>query len=149
MTSPLEEQTEVTPKRFGELVAQSIADIQTLVRNQIDLAVAELKESGRRALRSSVFLITALGFFAISGLLLIIALAFGLTELGIPTWLAFVIDAGIFMLIAIILLLLAKSNAKKVKAPSKSMDSVEKTINDLTAAVTRTDPNQTNPGKNS
>ena len=142
MTSPIDEQTEVTPKRFGELVAQSIADIQSLIRNQIDLAVAELKESGRRALRSSIFLITALGFFSISGLLLIIALAFGLTEFGIPTWLAFVIDAGIFMLIAIILLLLSKSNAKKVKAPTKAADSLEKSINSITAAVTRTDLDQ-------
>lgn len=139
MTSPIDEQNEVTPKRFGELVAQSIADIQSLIRNQIDLAVAELKESGRRALRSSIFLVTALGFFSISGLLLIIALAFGLTEFGIPTWLAFVIDAAVFMLIAIILLLLAKSNAKKVKAPTKAADSLEKSINSITAAVTRTD----------
>ncbi len=139
MTSPIDDQTEVTPKRFGELVAQSIADIQTLIRNQIDLAVAELKESGRRALRSSIFLITALGFFAISGLLLIIAIAFGLAEFGIPTWLAFVIDAGIFMLIAVILLLLAKSNASKVKAPTKAADAFEKSVNSITAAVTRTD----------
>ncbi len=139
MTSPIDEQNEVTPKRFGELVAQSIADIQSLIRNQIDLAVAELKESGRRALRSSIFLVTALGFFSISGLLLIIALAFGLTEFGIPTWLAFVIDAAVFMLIAIILLLLAKSNAKKVKAPTQAADSLEKSINSITAAVTRTD----------
>lgn len=142
MTSPIDEHSEETPKRFGELVAQSIADIQSLVRNQIDLAVAELKESGRRALRSSIFLITALGFFSISGLLLIIALAFGLTEFGIPTWLAFVIDAGVFMLIAIILLFLAKSNAKKVKAPTKAADSLEKSINSITAAVTRTDLDQ-------
>lgn len=142
MTTPIEDQTEETPKRFGELVAQSIADIQSLIRNQIDLAVAELKESGRRALRSSIFLVTALGFFAISGLLLVIALAFGLTEFGIPTWLAFVIDAGIFMVIAIILLLLAKGNAKKVKAPTKAADSIEKSINSITAAVTRTDLDQ-------
>lgn len=139
MTSPTEEQDETTPKRFGELVAQSIADIQTLIRNQIDLAVAELKESGRRALRSSIFLITALGFFSLSGLLLVIAFAFGLTEFGIPTWLAFVIDAGIFMLIAVILLFLAKSNAQKVKAPTKAADSFEKSVNDITAAITRTD----------
>ncbi|MFM1787332.1 MAG: putative Actinobacterial Holin-X, holin superfamily, partial [Actinomycetota bacterium] len=107
MTSPIDDQTEVTPKRFGELVAQSIADIQTLIRNQIDLAVAELKESGRRALRSSIFLITALMFFLVSGLLFIIAIAYGLAEFGIPTWLAFVIDAGLFMLIGVILLFLA------------------------------------------
>ncbi len=139
MTSPIDDQTEVTPKRFGELVAQSIADIQTLIRNQIDLAVAELKESGRRALRSSIFLITALMFFLVSGLLFIIAIAYGLAEFGIPTWLAFVIDAGLFMLIGVILLLLAKSNAKKVKAPTKAADSFEKSVNEITAAITRTD----------
>lgn len=139
MTSPIEEQDETTPKRFGELIAQSIADIQTLIRNQIDLAVAEIKESGRRALRSSIFLITALGFFSLSGLLLVIAFAFLLTEFGIPTWLAFTIDAGIFILIAIILLFLAKGNAKKVKAPTKAADSFEKSVNDITAAITRTE----------
>jgi hypothetical protein len=56
--------------------------------------------------------------------------------------LAFVIDAGIFMLIAVVLLFLAKGNAKKVKAPTKSADSIEKSINSITAAVTRTDLDQ-------
>ena len=48
---------EVNTKRFGELVTEAIADVQTLIRQSIDLAVAELKafalldaDEGRRGL---------------------------------------------------------------------------------------------------
>ena len=50
---------EVNEKRFGELVTEAIADVQRLIRQSIDLAVAELKESGKRALFASIYVIAA------------------------------------------------------------------------------------------
>ena len=128
---------EVTEKRFGELVTEAIADVQRLIRQSIDLAVAELKESGKRALFASIYVIAALGLLSIAGLLLIIAVAFGFVALGVPAWLAFILDALIFVSVAVVLLLLAKRNGQKVKAPTAAADAAEKSINQVTETLTR------------
>jgi hypothetical protein len=73
----------------------------------------------------------------ISGLLLVISFAFLLTELGIPTWLAFVIDAGIFLVVAVILLLIARSNAKKIQPPTLAMTNAETSINQITETLAK------------
>jgi len=104
---------DTSTKKLGELITDAVADIQVLIRKSIDLAVAELKESGRRALMSSLLLISAILLLIVSGLLLIIALAFGLAALGLPYWLAFVVDALVFVLVAAGLLWFAKSMAAR------------------------------------
>lgn len=126
-------------RSFGQLVTETIADLQTLIRQQIDLAVAELKQSAKHALVSSITLIAALLMVSVALLMLVIALAFGIAALGVPTWLAFVIDAGVFLLVAVILLLVARSNAKRVKAPSAAADQLQASVNQITESVTRTD----------
>lgn len=128
---------EVNTKRFGELVTEAIADVQTLVRQSIDLAVAELKESGKRALFASIYVVAALGLLSIAGLLLIISVAFGFVALGVPAWLAFILDALIFIIAAGVLLLLAKKNGEKIKAPTAAADAAEKSINQVTETLSR------------
>lgn len=128
---------EVNAKRFGELVTEAIADVQTLVRQSIDLAVAELKESGKRALFASLYVVAALGLLSIAGLLIIISVAFVFVALGVPTWLAFILDALLFIAAAGVLLLLAKRNGQKVKAPTAAADAAEKSINQVTETLTR------------
>lgn len=126
-------------RSFGELITETVADFQRLVRQEIDLAVAELKVSGRNALMGSILLLSALFILSIAGLLLIITVALGINALGVPLWLSFLIDTLIFTLIAGVLLLIAKSKASKVKAPSVAADNFEKAVNDITESVTRFD----------
>jgi hypothetical protein len=133
----MDQETDVSSKRFGELITQAVADIQTLVRQSIDLAVAELKESSRRALMSSIYVIAALLLLIVAGLLFVISLAFVLAALGVPTWLAFMLDALLFVVVAGVLLLLAKKNASKIKAPTAAADAAEKSINEITETITK------------
>jgi membrane protein implicated in regulation of membrane protease activity len=107
------------------------------VRQSIDLAVAELKESSRRALMSSIYVIAALLLLIVAGLLFVISLAFVLAALGVPTWLAFMLDALLFVVVAGVLLLLAKKNASKIKAPTAAADAAEKSINEITETITK------------
>ena len=130
----------VSNKKLGQLITETVADIQTLIRQQIDLTVSELKESSKRALLSSIYLIAALFILGIAGLLLIIAVAFGFVAIGLAPWLAFICDAGIFVVIAVFLLLMAKRNASKVKGPKLAMDNAQKSINELTQTLTKFDP---------
>ena len=95
------------------------------------------RSSGKRALFASIYVIAALGLLSIAGLLLIIAVAFGFVALGVPAWLAFILDALIFISVAVVLLLLAKRNGQKVKAPTAAADAAEKSINQVTETLTR------------
>ena len=128
---------EVNAKRFGELVTEAVADVQTLIRQSIDLAVAELKESSKRALYASLYVVAALGLLSIAGLLIIISVAFAFVALGVPSWLAFILDALLFIAAAGVLLLLAKRNGQKVKAPTAAADAAEKSINQVTETLAR------------
>lgn len=123
----------------GRMVTDAVADFQTIVRQQIDLAVAELKQSARHALIGSILLVGALLVLSIALLLLIIAVGFGIAAFGVPYWAAFLLDSLIFVVIAVIMLLIAKSNASKVKAPTAAADNMQKSINEITATITGAD----------
>lgn len=122
-------------KRLGTLIAEAIADLQSIIRNQIELAAAELAQSAKRALRSSVSFVFALILLNIALLLLIIAFGFGMAALGVPNWLAFLILAGAFILLAGFLLLIAGRNAAKIKGPRLALNSIERTNNDIAQTI--------------
>ena len=122
-------------KRLGTLIAEAIADLQSIIRNQIELAAAEIAQSAKRALRSSVSFVFALILLNIALLLLIIAFGFGMAAFGVPTWLAFLILAGAFVLFAGLLLLFAGRNASKIKGPRWAMRSFERTNNDVAQTI--------------
>ncbi len=123
--------------RLGVLITKVIADLQQIIRSQIELAALELQESAKRALRSSVSFIVALFLLSLAVLLLIVSFGFGLAALGIPTWLAFLILAGVFILVAGLLLLFSGRNAAKISGPKRAADATQATINALSEAAAR------------
>jgi uncharacterized membrane protein YqjE len=127
-------------KSLGQVVTELIADIQVLVRQQIELAVAELKESGRRLLRSSVLFLAALFVLSLSGLLAIISVAYVFVALGLPTWAGFLIDAAIFAVVGGLLLLFSYRNASKIKAPTAATNEVQASINEISETLSRIAP---------
>ncbi len=127
-------------KKLGQVVTELIADIQVLVRQQIDLAVAELKESGRRLLRSSILLIVAISVLMLSGLLAIISVAYVFVALGLPVWAGFLLDSALFAAVGIGLLFMAKSNASKIKAPTVAANEIQASINEISEQLSRIAP---------
>lgn len=131
---------QANPRSFGQLITDTVADFQRLVRQEIDLAVAELKVSGRNALMGSILLISALGVLSVAGLLIIVSIALGINALGVPLWLAFLLDALLFVLIAAVMLLIAKNKASKVKAPTRAADNLERAVNEITESIANINP---------
>jgi uncharacterized membrane protein YqjE len=87
---------------LGDLVALAAKDVSQLIRYEIDLAKTELKGDAKR-----VGLAAALsGVAAFVGCLVLVllsfAFAYGLITLGIWDWAAFLIVAGIYVLLAVI-----------------------------------------------
>ena len=123
-------------KGLGALFASVLADLQSVIRNQIELAMAEIARSAKRALRASVSFIFAMLLLVLSIFLLIIAFGFGMAALGVPEWLAFLLLAGAFILFAGLLLLISGRNAKRVTGPHLALRSFEQTNNAVTDTIT-------------
>ncbi len=84
---------------LGDLVALAAKDVSQLIRYEIDLAKTELKGDAKRV----GIAVAGFGLAAFVGclvlVLLSIALAFGLVALGIWTWAAFLIVAGLYIVL--------------------------------------------------
>ena len=109
---------------LGDLVALAAKDVSQLIRYEIDLAKTELKADVRR-----IGLAGALGGVAAFGaclvlVLLSIALAFGLVALGIWTWAAFLIVAGVYVLFAVLVLGIAYLRVHRLSGLSKTRKTV-------------------------
>ena len=109
---------------LGDLVALAAKDVSQLIRYEIDLAKTELRGDMRR-----VGLAAALvGMAAFVGCLVLVllsfAFAFGLVALGIWTWAAFLITAGIYVLLAVVAVGIAYLKVQRVSGLSRTRKSV-------------------------
>ncbi len=112
---------------IGALVAEASRGMSTLLRAEVDLAKAEIKEEAKTAARGGA-MFGAAGFLGLLAVILLsIALAYGLIALGIWTWLAFVIVALLYILIAAILVLLGRNTVSHVGPPERTIRSVKET----------------------
>lgn len=84
---------------LGDLVALAAKDVSQLIRYEIELAKTELKGDATRV----GIAVAGFGLAAFIGclvlVLLSIALAFGLVALGIYPWAAFLIVAGLYVVL--------------------------------------------------
>jgi hypothetical protein len=112
---------------ISALVNSAIADGQTLVKQQIELAKAEMSTSAKHAAATSGMFIGAgvLGFLAF--VFALVAGAYGIVAAGLPVWAGFLIVAGSLLLIAAILGLVGRAQSKKVKGPARAMAQMEQT----------------------
>ncbi|POM26480.1 hypothetical protein BTM25_08810 [Actinomadura rubteroloni] len=104
----------IEDKSLGDLVALASSNISGLVRAEMELAKLEIKNDAKKAALGSVM-------FAVAGLiggliviLLSIALAYGLVALGIWHWAAFLIVAGLYLLLAAGLIAIGYLRIRKI-----------------------------------
>jgi hypothetical protein len=114
---------------IGALVAEASRDLSTLLRAEVDLAKAEIKDEARTAAKGGA-MFGAAGFLGLLAVILLsIALAYGLITLGVWTWLAFVIVALLYLLLATVLVLIGRNVVKQVGPPERTIRSVRETVN--------------------
>jgi hypothetical protein len=113
---------------LAALVASASSDMSTLVRDEIALAKTEVK-ADVRAVAKGGGMIGAAGFLGfVAFILLSIAAAYGLVALGLDPWLAFLIVAVAYLLVAGLLALLARSALRKIKPPERTQRTVKETV---------------------
>jgi hypothetical protein len=107
----------------GQLVFDVSERVSTLVREEIELAKAEISEKVSKLLRGSVVGIAA-GVFVFLGLLMLMhALAWLLNDLffGDTLWLGFLVEAGMWFVIAALAALVAYRSVKAGSPPTPEM----------------------------
>jgi uncharacterized membrane protein YqjE len=84
---------------LGELVARATADLSKLVKCEIDLAKLELKGDAKRLGVAGAMLGAGAYIGTLVLVMLCFAFAYGLITLGIWNWAAFLIVAGVLVLV--------------------------------------------------
>ena len=114
-------QVSLDNQSLGALVATASRDISALVRGEIELAKAELRDDAKNAAKGAAML-GAAGFLGIFVLVLLsIAAAYGLVALGLaPGW-AFLIVAGAYLLVAGIVALIGVRAFRHIRPPERTI----------------------------
>jgi hypothetical protein len=120
--TPSERQAETTS--LGDLLAEVSRDISTLMRQEVELAKAEIRESAKRAGKGA-------GFFSGAGVAGLLALAFlsvalwwGLGYVMGNAWSAVVV-AALWGIVAAILAVVGKKEIDEISGMPKTVDTLK------------------------
>ncbi len=99
----------------AKMILQAVEDFATIVKGEIDIAKKSLTNSVKKIGSGIGLIITAFLLLNISLLFLLIALAYGFIQWGMPSWASFLLVAAIMIGLAIIFGLLAFRSFRKVR----------------------------------
>jgi Putative Actinobacterial Holin-X, holin superfamily III len=129
-----EHNADLRARPFGELVQQLAKETSTLVRQEIELAKAEVTEKGRQAGKGA-------GMFGAAGIIALLALgaltaaAILALDLAVAGWLAALIVAAVYGATAGLLALAGKGRVQEATPPAPQ--TVETVKEDIEWAKTR------------
>ncbi|MGI5205858.1 phage holin family protein [Spirillospora sp. CA-108201] len=126
----------VEDKSLGELVALASSSVSDLIRAEMDLAKLELKGDAKKAALGSVMFTIAALIGGLIVILLSIAFAYGLVAAGIWHWAAFLIVAGVYLLLALVLLAIGYFRIRKIEGARRTRKTLK---DDFTALRHRGD----------
>ena len=99
----------------AKMILQSVEDFATIVKGEIDIAKKSLVNSVKKIGSGIGFIITAFLLINVSLLFLLIALAYGFIQWGMPSWASFLLVAAIMIALAIIFVLFSFRSFRKVR----------------------------------
>ena len=110
---------------IGDLVAQAIRDVTQLVRCELALAKLELRDDARRLGLAAVLLAIVAFTMCLVLVLVSFAFAYGLVALGVWIWAAFLIVAGVWLLLAALAVLIVIVRVRGVSGLRKTRQTVQ------------------------
>ncbi len=120
---------------LSELVGGAVHDVKTLITGQIELVKAEISASAKRGVTGAGLIGLALFLTLFALLMLAFAAAYGLVAAGLDPWAAFLIIAGVLLLITAIVVLVAIWEFKRIKGPERAQEELAKTKAALTGVA--------------
>lgn len=113
---------------LGSLVSGITTELSTLVRSEIELAKAELRESAKRGAAGGILFAVAAMLLLTVWLLVTFALVYVLIEVAdLPGWAAFLIVSGVYLLIAAILIGIGVLQMQKARGPERAKAELQRT----------------------
>jgi hypothetical protein len=113
---------------LGQLFTSASQDFSKLLRSEVELAKAELRQDARNAA-------TGAGLFGVAAVLLLlaavlgsIAAVYGLSALGVTRGWSFLIVMGIYVLLALILALVGARKVKRVRPPERTIRTTKESV---------------------
>lgn len=131
--------TEERPS-LGALVADIANELRSLIRGEVELAKAEIKESMRAGSTGGALIAVAVALLVMVGLLFTWAAVYGLSETGLPLWASFLIVGGVYLLIAVVLGLLGVHSLKQTKGPEQAVAEMQLTKDIVSSIPPNTPP---------
>ena len=114
-----------------QLVTHTVSDGKRLLRAQVNLTTTELSQTTKTIGKISLLALIAVSLISMGAIFVLIAIAYALVALGLPTWAGFLIVAVTLLLVAAILGVLIKSKGKTVKGPTLASKEWKKTSESL------------------
>ena len=113
-------------RSLGDLFSDLSRETTTLVRQEVQLAKAELTQSATEAARG-IGMLVAGGAVAYAGLLfLLLAIVFGLIEAGWDAWLSALVVGLVVVVIGAVLVLRARESLKPANlAPRRTIETLK------------------------
>ncbi len=122
-------QDELRDRPIGELLKQLSEETTTLVRQELNLAKAEMAQKGKRAgVGAGMF--GGAGVSAVLGLAALTAAAIAALDTAMPLWLAALIVAVIWLAVAGVLALTGKTKVQQATppVPEQTQESVKEDV---------------------
>ncbi|WP_322752931.1 phage holin family protein [Frankia sp. Cas3] len=128
MSTPTQNRPATREATLGELVGLAVRDLSLLVRQEIDLAKAELSKQATSAALGAGFLVVAAGL----GFGALIAVTIGLGELftwaGVERFWAYFLTALLYLVVAGLFGLFGAKRLKKISPPERTLQTVKEDI---------------------
>jgi cytochrome c biogenesis protein CcdA len=127
MADPVDD--EAAERTLGELVADANSEIAELLSLQVQLAKAEIKREVRTAARGSMLFAAAAFIGHLVLILLSVTLGLLLWELTVlPSWAAFLIVTGFYLLCAVILVIIGLVTMRKLSGTPRTKGTLPRTL---------------------
>ena len=124
----------------AKMILQSVEDFATIVKGEIDIAKKSLVNSVKKIGSGIGLIITAFLLMNVSLLFLLIALAYGFIQWGLPSWASFLLVAAIMISLAIIFVLLAFRSFRKIRGIGDASRVGSETIDYLSKNIQKKSP---------
>ena len=124
----------------AKMILQSVEDFATIVKGEIDIAKKSLTNSVKKIGSGIGFIITAFLLMNVSLLFLLIALAYGFIQWGLPSWASFLLVAAIMIGLSIIFVLLAFRSFRKIRGIGDASRVGSETVDYLSKNIQKKSP---------
>jgi hypothetical protein len=112
----------------GELISRVATDLSTLVRQELALAKAEVKQEAAQAGKAAALF----GVGAVAGLLTLLflsfALLYGLAEAGLAPWLSALLVGILWAVIGGVAVLLGRRGITRIDPPERTIKTVKEDV---------------------